>query len=356
MATKKKPTTGMTIPEHDGGALVQRTPPSWLSHIMQQMDEAAPEAPSNDPAAYFQAFLRHMQKGAAHAALAGWNLAQAHDLGGRPFIVDEARRIGAHPSTLYNYKGVYEVLEQAAQAGGGALVNALLQIDQTKLLVLRRLPAPEFASLVEGEEVHGITLDALPSLSYRDLQERIRDAERSDARKEFEEELNRTKHLLEQSEMELLDLRRQQSTQREPSPWPSIVAEVRMESAALAEQALLAIDELHRLLERWIQQQPDSDAEYRGGAGALWAQLRAVTARANRVMGEAAERLEPDVVEGDDTILIPFSNAEVVQAMTTREVLLSQHRAQSAARADIRAGAEPVRRGRGRPRKGVGRG
>lgn len=216
-----------------------------------------------------------------------------------------------------------------------AKVKALSVLSGSKLIELAKVPRE---TLEEMEAQGTLDLDDVDTMSVRELKEHLR-----------RERLAREKAELQRDNLRRLTAEAS-AAQRRGTEWHPLVARVRMDSTALAEQANLAIDEMESLLAELESPlaMRDLDTAAMGVASTtLYTNLRAVYAKASRLMRVVRE-VFPDAGV-DDTGLTLFTDDEAARWQSVRAVMLAEHRAKAAMRhTDLQVGA-PAPKKRGRP-------
>lgn len=297
-----------------------------LTQLTRVLDIALPEQ-TDEMWHYVQALEN---EAAVNMAKRGFVYAMLRErVGHGSFLKElESRSIGRR--SAYNAMNVAHMLT-TLPAGK---VKALSVLSGSKLIALASIP-PE--TLEEMEAQGDLDLDDVDQMSVRDLKHHLR-----------RERLAREKAEMQRDNLQRLTA--EAADTRRSSDWHPLVARVRMDSTALAEQAGLAIDELEALLAELESPlaMRDLDAAAQGVASTtLYANLRAVYAKASRLVRVVRESFpEADV---DDTGLTLFTDEEAARWQSVRAVMLAEHRAKAAMRHTERQVGAPEPKKRGRP-------
>ncbi len=159
----------------------------------------------------------------------------------------------------------------------------------------------------------------------------------------------------EQTAKETLDAKnemlREQLREKEIQTWPEFTREIRMESSALGDKALLCIDDLERLMAQLEEPElnpddPERTAHYSAAVMAFWTNLRAVQARINRLVGIGADSFTDTIDETPEGLaptLMP--DKEIVSLVSARELMVGEHKAEKMSREAQRA-LQTKKRGR----------
>lgn len=164
---------------------------------------------------------------------------------------------------------------------------------------------------------------------------------------------------LDATETELETARRQLANREalpRSTPWPDWVNHARTLSATLGDRALLAIDDFDQLAAELPDQlalTDTEDAHKRVAVTSAMANLQAIAARVSQTMARYGDEFG-DYVAADDSQLPIADTDEAKRLLSNRALVVGEHqnaRAEAELRAaDRDAAAQPVKRGRGRPK------
>jgi hypothetical protein len=205
----------------------------------------------------------------------------------------------------------------------------------SKLIELAKIPV----ETLEQMELQGsLDLDDVDQMSVRDLKHHLR-RERL-ARQTAETRL----HTLHEAQVK--------QGHRQPQPYPPLVMEIRQESAALSEQASLALDDLERLLakmENPLEAAQLSAADFGVAATTLYHQVRVAYGKSLRLMHIVQQQIGEQAAM-DEEELPTLLDEELRDWQFARELLLGEHRARADAREMARQAGQTQPRKRGRPK------
>lgn len=243
---------------------------------------------------------------------------------------------------------VDEDLANLAALGGDAL-DAMRKVGlgYRDLRQLRQLPEDERGEVIRQAEAapdKDQVIEILEAVVERTVATRrqLGDAQHG---------LTRERHAREMAEMEA-DQLRERLHKVETRTWPQFTGRVRTESAALAERALLCLDDMEQLVSALEDpdlplEDPARFAYYGAAVMAFWSNLRAVHARAARLM-EVTGRQFAETIGQEAENLPVMPEAEAHQFLHLRRIILNEHQAEAAARETARINEQG--RGRGRPK------
>ncbi|ACL71508.1 hypothetical protein Tgr7_0410 [Thioalkalivibrio sulfidiphilus HL-EbGr7] len=219
--------------------------------------------------------------------------------------------------------------EEALQAMRGA------GLGYRELRQLRQLPEDERGEVIrraEAAQDKDEVLEILEAVVERSLDTRrqLKDAQHG---------LMREQHARELAEVEAEQLR-ERLRKAEARTWPEFTTQVRMDSSALAEKALLCLDDLERLTAKLEDpdlplDDPERFAHYGAAVMAFWQNLSAVHARAARLAAIAGETFAETI--GEEAGNLPMMpEEEAHQFLHLRRLILNEHEAEAHAREAVR--------------------
>lgn len=217
----------------------------------------------------------------------------------------------------------------------------LVDLGHKKLIALAQAE-PDVIDAVLGS---GDDIDDLAELNYQDLRKKIRKLESacSDLTADLDTAKTREK-----------ELRKKITGQLSNGDYPDFVVAARHESSALAEKALLCLDDLEQACSE-LEQMTDSNnspqyAQHRDiAATSIYVHAHAVFARSAALMTRILGSLRLDVSKQLKDGLAPgllYSEAEIAHAVELRELMIGEHKQEAALREAKREREKPAKPGR----------
>ena len=250
--------------------------------------------------------------------------AQAKERGS---INREAASLGVSRRTIYNAIDAYDVASRIPSE----FVQALAQLDFTKLLILKRLDDVELVDFVQGNEVRGLTYDEAIGLSTREFEQRIKDAHVTN--EQLENELASTKLRLHTANLHLQDLQSQKNDEPEIDYHP-LIQKVRIEGAALTDHAFLDIDSIAALIDELERNanaiSKDHPSQVEGALSTVWVNLNAIYAKVNQALNTFKNAFGDLSLEEHEISLM--TEIEAKRMLDKREYMTSQHKAEKSMR------------------------
>lgn len=288
--------------------------------------------------------LKHRQRSVLSAIAAGLCFKRAQEAEGRGFITQQAAALGVSRMSIYRDIDMADLFDRCPAES----VTPLLQLDFTKLLLLKVLDTEEIKTLTTGGEVHGITYDDAIDLSKRELEQRLKDTNR-DLQSALDSSKKENALLTEQ-----LHALRRKHNQLEEHAYPPTVDKVRVESSIRGADVLRQIDELSQLAVD-LRHAPDldedrdkADSQYEAGAAVLLLNIMNIKARVDHVLRESANLLGDELLPHSLDNVPMMAQGEITRVKQMAQMMTLEAKAQEQQRETDRAP-----RGRGRPRKQV---
>ncbi|MBL1321529.1 MAG: hypothetical protein COA63_010790 [Methylophaga sp.] len=156
-------------------------------------------------------------------------------------------------------------------------------------------------------------------------------------------------HQLDVLEVENEQLRDQLKAQSVNS-WPQYTNMIRMESSALGDKAVMAIDELERLLVKVEQPELDIDdpervAHYSAAVISYWTNLRFIQARISRLIPIVHDSLSEAIDEAPEALgMASMEPEEIIRLTNNRNLLVHEFERDALAREARRMNNKPKRR------------
>ncbi len=146
------------------------------------------------------------------------------------------------------------------------------------------------------------------------------------------------------------DQLREQLRVDEINSWPQYTTMIRMESSALGDRAVMAIDELERLLVKVERPELDIDdpervAHYSAAVISFWTNLRFIQARIGRLLPIVHDSLSEAIDEAPEAVALAVMDPdEVVRLTINRDLLVREFERDALAREARRMNGQPKRR------------
>ncbi len=321
--------------------------PAPLKKALKELDIDGELAPDGmDAEACFQQAVKGVQSSFVRVVYAGWWFRRAKALanGERAWIDARAAEIGVGKSAIYDAMRLSECADNLDPKA----FQRYTQIEYSKVThCLRQFLPEEMNALANGDTVHGITFDELATDSRREIETKIREAENADLARKLKKTERDKIDLAEQLKTSQYKIRQLMDSQIDPSlaMFPDDIHKVRLESAALAERALLSVEGLNALYIEHSQLWPlmKGDAKQEGywflGAGAIYFQLRGILAEGDALLRSLEAEL-PEEAIGRAEFKHIFTAEEAINAAKDREMILNAHSADKARREQNRKGGK----------------
>lgn len=231
----------------------------------------------------------------------------------------------------------------------------LSDLNGGKQDALRKLPDVVLDELIDEEgTIAGLTSDEIKKLSTKEFQQALNSAQQAvDETLRLNSDLNADivsqNHQLDVLEVENEQLRDQLKAQSVNS-WPQYTTMIRMESSALGDRAVMAIDELERLLVKVEQPELDIDdpervAHYSAAVISFWTNLRFIQARISRLIPIVHDSLSEAIDEAPEALgMASMEPEEIIRLTNNRNLLVHEFERDALAREAHRMINKPKRR------------
>jgi|GEM_PF-3969214 len=256
---------------------------------------------------------------------------------------------GALAEHGFSGRYAYERMQIAEKLTQAAITN-FKHGDGLGISKLRKVAAWEEAQIVdffEGQEVYGITIDQAQDMSSRDFEAQLK--ANKDETKALTEALEKRDDNILELEKENDVLKRQLESASLMGDWPDVINKARNESTALSEQALLAINDMEKLL---VQiQEPEhklTELQYDVGFSTLFHHLRAIQARVQNTLTTLQTNYQGSQTLDSDESVVPLGQVELQHAVNRRASLVQRHIQDKIEREKKREEKKAPRRGRPR--------
>lgn len=277
---------------------------------------------------YIEEGLRSYSRSGLEMARAGrcWQLAKDQiGHGGFMAAIEKAGVSGDHVQRAMQLAGFLGRLPEGE-------ARKLASQPYTKVLALAKADPEVVDDLVQSGEI-----DAVGSLSVRELRERLRKADRDQANLQTR---------LDTAENRARMLARQGAALQTEEDLPHFALIVRQEAMALTEQMGFCLDNLEAIAGEHLLQEvkhPEAAKWQPVAASTYWHALAAVHARAQVLLRRIEGTFEGAV--GAIDLDVQLSPVEIKRHIEGRDLLLAQHQAKAKARDDARENNKPGKRG-----------
>lgn len=225
---------------------------------------------------------------------------------------------------------------------------ALTSLSTTKLYTLARWETDEVDAFLEGDCIRGITFDDALTYTTRQMDEVIK--QNADGMQALKNRCATLEAKKEKLEIEAKQRNNRYLTDGATLQHPEYVTEIRQESFACSEKAIIALDDLAQMFNQLQNRYDPNDVEALGNwkiaAAALYHSIASLTAQAEILLKNTHENLPKDVT-GRPIAEYFFSDQQAVEAIRLRDLMTKRH-------IDLKQNRENTRAPRrGRPRKKV---
>lgn len=230
--------------------------------------------------------------------------------------------------------------------------EVLPMLDMTQWMTVQTaLDEATLTQLINGDTQCGITIDDIQDKSSRELKVVLDDFKKSTNAelKQKDGQIADLEKKLETQQLENCSLRDALDARTEIQEYPDFVVEVRDESFAASQKAMLCIDDMEQISKNLLDfttLNPVADPNI--AVATMLTHARAMLARCQRAVS-SIEDTWPDYVGNEEAGGMLFSEQEVDSAVQSRELMIRDHEQEKRIRENQRQAAKP--RGRGRPKK-----
>jgi len=212
---------------------------------------------------------------------------------------------------------------------GASNFSALKHLPATKLAMMVKWDDSELNTFFAGNEVRGITYEDAVELPSRELDRRLKEAQRNN--NELEQALDKVNQ--ENAKLqEQIKLNRKKQNSLEGFNYPLSVERVRIESSVLSAQIVQSIDDMEQLAVELTQasdlskEKKKQEAEFSAGASSLYLNLKAVHSKSAYLMKWFAETFGEDYLpdKPEDVPSMTLEEAEKVHSL--HRLLLAEAR------------------------------
>jgi len=212
---------------------------------------------------------------------------------------------------------------------------ALQNLPPTKLAMMVKWDDKELNEFFSGKEVRGITYDDAVVIPTREMEQRLKQAQRSN--NELEQELDKVNQ--ENSKLhEQIKLSRKKQNSLEGFNYPLSVERVRIESSVLSAQAVQFIDDMEQLAVELTQasdlskDKKKQEAEFSAGASSLYLNLKAIQSKSAYLMKWFAETIGEDYLPDNPEDVPSMTLEEAEKVHSLHKLLLAEARLESKSR------------------------
>lgn len=246
---------------------------------------------------------------------------------------------------------IYELFNQINDLN---VIQSIGNLGTSKCLALSKLKPEDLQRLASGEEVDDLTLEDFGRMSFRELEQQLRESNllKDEKIAKLKADNATARAQLEDKDLQLEELRNQLNNRHPTDRLPYFAALVREEAGALSEEVATALDSMEQVLDEHLLDVADSkDSDVvrnaRLAAGTTFHAFQAQYGRLGLLLNRLQEAFGADVL-GDLNPEFSFLEEEVNRWRDKRELILGIHRTNARKRDAVRENNKPGRRGRKR--------
>lgn len=247
-----------------------------------------------------------------------------------------------------NLKLLEQLGDEGFQAGTGK------NLGYRELVKISRLP-PDMkeeavTTLISEDSDKEMILEVVEDLFLRLQEQRTESAEKDEENKGLITDLAQRDVELKNEQLKSTALQKRLLNRANVAPYPEFVMGIRDESAAMADKAMLAFDDLNRMNEQLREAAAMQDgANVNIALISLYTHVNAVIARGLTLQKEMQDCWGIENLAVEITGKHLHDTDEIEEHLSNRAVLIQEHEFEKRVRDNQREAAKP--RGRGRPRK-----